>query len=94
MASHAYKRHATTTLFAALDVATDLWERQDHGVIWRLQVERDDVGGFLRVYRIGTDASAAPPLQRNPMRGQHPPDLALGDVAQMVRTSSGPFHRS
>src|SRR6266446_7413257 len=58
-------------------------DRQDHGVLRRLQVERHDVGGLLRERRIGADAPATPPLQRNLVLPQHPPDLVFGDIPQM-----------
>src|SRR5437899_578494 len=67
----------------SLDVGLFI-DRQDHGVLRRLQVERHDVRGLLRECRIGADAPAAPPLQRNLVLPQHPPDLVLGDVAQML----------
>jgi hypothetical protein len=58
--------------------------RQHHSVLRRLQIERHDVRGLLRKRRIGADAPTAPSLQRNLMLPQYPPDLVLGDIAQML----------
>jgi hypothetical protein len=48
-----------------LDVGL-LVHRQYHGVLWRLQIERDYVGGLLRERRIGADEPAPSPLQLVP----------------------------
>src|SRR6478672_2553307 len=66
-----------------LDVGL-LVHRQYHGVVGRLQIERDNVSGLLCERRIGADAPAPPPLQRDLVLPQHPPDLMLGDIAQML----------
>ncbi len=66
-----------------LDVGL-LVHREHHGILRRLQIECDDVGGLLRERRIGADAPAPPPLQRDLVLPQHPPDLVLGDIAQML----------
>src|SRR5882762_4746666 len=66
-----------------LDVGL-LVHRQHHGVLRRLQIERDNVRGLLCERRIGADAPAPPPLQRDLVLPQHPPDLVLGDIAQML----------
>src|SRR4029077_7855002 len=42
------------------------------------------VGGLLCERRIGADAPAPPSLQRDLVLPQHPPDLVLGDIAQML----------
>jgi hypothetical protein len=60
-----------------------LVDRKHQGVLRRLQVQRDNVGGLLREGRIGADASTAPPRQRDLVPAQNPPDLVFGNVAQM-----------
>lgn len=57
--------------------------RQNHRVLWRLQVKRHNVCRLLRERRIGADAPAPAPIQRNTVRAQHPPDLVLGDITQV-----------
>src|SRR4029077_852674 len=42
------------------------------------------VGGLLCERRIGADAPAPPSFQRDLVLPQHPPDLVLGDIAQML----------
>jgi hypothetical protein len=66
-----------------LDVRLLIHRRHD-GILRRLQVERREVGGLLRECRVGADAPAPPPRQRNLVRAQHPPDLVGGHVAQML----------
>ena len=68
--------------FQRLDVRL-LIDRQHDGTLWRPQVECHEVGGLLRECRVGADAPAPPPRQRNLVCPQHPPDLVRGDVAEM-----------
>jgi len=59
--------------------------RQHRRIVRRLQVEPDHIGGLLRKARIGAHTPAAAPRQADLMAAQHPPDLMLGNVAQMPR---------
>ena len=69
--------------FESLDVRL-LIDRQDDRVLRRLQVKPNDVRGFWCKLRIGADAPAPSPLQRYLVLPQHPPNLVLGDVAQVL----------
>src|ERR1019366_8227501 len=66
----------------------DVWlfiHRQDQRVLWRMQIQPDNVGGLLREAGVGTDTPAAAPLQRDAMLAQHSPNLIRGDVGQRLR---------
>jgi hypothetical protein len=71
-----------------------LVDRKYKGVFRWLQVQRDNVGGLLREGRIGADAPAAPPRQRDLVPAQNPPDLEFGNVAQISAAGCRPSVRN
>ena len=56
----------------------------DHGILWRVQIQAHDVGGFLGKLRVGAHAPAAPPLQVNPVPAQDPPHVQRRNVSQRL----------
>ena len=67
--SHDYKRHGTTTLFAALEVAT--------GKIIATRSKRRRRVEFLDFMDSVTSAFPGPPASRHPRQSQHPQERAL-----------------
>ncbi len=51
-------------------------DRQNHGVVRRVEVEGDDVRRFGGKSGVGTDAPTPTPLQMNAVPAQHPPYVA------------------
>jgi len=58
---------------------------QHQGILRRIQVQSDDVGGLPGEFRICADAPGPPPLQVNPVKAQDLPDVVGTHIAQVTR---------
>ena len=68
-----------------------LVDADDHGVLWGIEIEPDDVRRLAGELGVGARTPAATPLEGNPPSGQNAPDLVLGDVPK-ASARSLPFH--
>ena len=55
---------------------------QDHGILWRVQIQTDDSRRLWDELRIGTDASTATSRQGNSVLAENPPDVIVRHIAQ------------
>ena len=61
-----------------------LSDADDERVLGGRQVESDDVGRLGGELGVAAEASAAAPLQVDAVPPQDPPDVVLGDVAELL----------